>query len=123
MKSITKNKEEVKPPRDIKSEVIIDLDFHCTDVGNGQRLIHRFGAALRYSWERKTWLFWQGKHWEWDSSGQHITFLAKETAIGILDEAKHAQMAEDSGAFDLPRPVRRLMKLTASAMKAVAYRV
>ena len=40
-----------------------------------------------------------------------------------IDEAKHAQMAEDSGAFDLPRPVRRLMKLTASAMKAVAYRV
>lgn len=40
-----------------------------------------------------------------------------------IDEAKHAQMAEDSGAKDLPPPVRRLMKLTASAMKAVAYRV
>ena len=40
-----------------------------------------------------------------------------------IDEAKHAQMAEDSGAIDLPRPVRRLMKLTAGAMKAVAYKV
>ncbi len=40
-----------------------------------------------------------------------------------IDEAKHAQMADDSGAFDLPRPVRRLMKLTAGVMKAVAYRV
>jgi ubiquinone biosynthesis monooxygenase Coq7 len=40
-----------------------------------------------------------------------------------IDEAKHAQMAEDSGAFDLPLPVRRLMKVTASLMKAVAYRV
>ena len=40
-----------------------------------------------------------------------------------IDEAKHAQMAEDSGAFDLPRPVRRLMKLTAGAMKAVSYRL
>ena len=40
-----------------------------------------------------------------------------------IDEAKHAQMAEDSGAFDLPLPVRNLMKLTASAMKAIAYRV
>ena len=40
-----------------------------------------------------------------------------------IDEAKHAQMAEDSGARDLPPPIRRLMKLTASAMKAVAYRV
>jgi ubiquinone biosynthesis monooxygenase Coq7 len=40
-----------------------------------------------------------------------------------IDEAKHAQMAEDSGARDLPPPIRRLMKLTASAMKAVAYRI
>jgi ubiquinone biosynthesis monooxygenase Coq7 len=40
-----------------------------------------------------------------------------------IDEAKHAQMAEDSGARDLPDPVRRLMKLTAGAMKAVAYRL
>lgn len=40
-----------------------------------------------------------------------------------IDEAKHAQMAEDSGAYDLPEPVRGLMKLTAGAMKAVAYRI
>ena len=40
-----------------------------------------------------------------------------------IDEAKHAQMAEDSGAFDLPRPVRRLMKLTAGGMKAIAYKL
>ena len=40
-----------------------------------------------------------------------------------IDEAKHAQMAEDSGAKELPEPVRGLMKLTASAMKAVAYRL
>ena len=40
-----------------------------------------------------------------------------------IDEAKHAQMAEDSGAYELPETVRGLMKLTASAMKAVAYRV
>jgi ubiquinone biosynthesis monooxygenase Coq7 len=40
-----------------------------------------------------------------------------------IDEAKHARMAEDSGAYDLPLPVRRLMKITAGAMKAIAYRV
>lgn len=40
-----------------------------------------------------------------------------------IDEAKHAQMAEDSGAYELPPPVRQAMKLTASIMKAVAYRV
>ena len=40
-----------------------------------------------------------------------------------IDEAKYAQMAQDSGAFDLPLPLRALMKLTASGMKAIAYRV
>lgn len=40
-----------------------------------------------------------------------------------IDEAKHAKMAEDSGAFELPPPVRGLMKLTAGVMKAIAYRV
>lgn len=40
-----------------------------------------------------------------------------------IDEAKHARMAEDAGAYDLPRPVRRLMKVTAGVMKAIAYKV
>jgi ubiquinone biosynthesis monooxygenase Coq7 len=40
-----------------------------------------------------------------------------------IDEARHAQMAEDSGAAELPRPVKELMKLTAGVMKAIAYRV
>jgi len=40
-----------------------------------------------------------------------------------IDEAKHAQMAEDSGAYELPEPVRGLMKVTAGIMKGIAYRV
>lgn len=39
------------------------------------------------------------------------------------DEAKHAKMAEDSGAYALPRPVRDAMRLSANFMKAVAYRL
>lgn len=40
-----------------------------------------------------------------------------------IDEATHAKMAENAGAFDLPLPVRKMMKLTAGVMKAIAYRV
>ncbi len=40
-----------------------------------------------------------------------------------IDEAKHAKMAENAGAFDLPLPLRSLMKLTAGVMKAIAYKV
>ena len=39
------------------------------------------------------------------------------------DEAKHAQMAEDSGAYDLPAPVKDAMRVAANFMKAIAYRL
>ena len=39
-----------------------------------------------------------------------------------IDEASHAAMAEEAGANPLPEPIRKLMKLTADTMKAIAYR-
>jgi ubiquinone biosynthesis monooxygenase Coq7 len=39
------------------------------------------------------------------------------------DEAKHAKMAEEAGARELPPPVRRAMALTANIMKSLAYRI
>ena len=39
------------------------------------------------------------------------------------DEAKHAQMAADAGAYDLPQPIRDAMSITSKIMKAVAYRL
>jgi len=32
-------------------------------------------------------------------------------------------MAQEAGGTDLPRPVREVMRLAASVMKAVAYRI
>ncbi|NNJ65900.1 MAG: 2-polyprenyl-3-methyl-6-methoxy-1,4-benzoquinone monooxygenase [Xanthomonadales bacterium] len=40
-----------------------------------------------------------------------------------IDEAKHADMAEEAGARELPPPVRRAMTFTANLMKALAYRI
>jgi len=51
---------------------------------------------------------------------------AKSRAIVVTmrdDEARHGAMAQEAGAFDLPRPVRDLMHVTAGVMKAVAYRI
>jgi ubiquinone biosynthesis monooxygenase Coq7 len=39
-----------------------------------------------------------------------------------IDEAKHAEMASQAGARELPPPIRRAMALTAGIMKAIAYR-
>ncbi|NRB71618.1 MAG: 2-polyprenyl-3-methyl-6-methoxy-1,4-benzoquinone monooxygenase [Xanthomonadales bacterium] len=38
------------------------------------------------------------------------------------DEAKHAQMASDSGAYELPEPIKQIMRVSAGFMKSVAYR-
>jgi ubiquinone biosynthesis monooxygenase Coq7 len=39
------------------------------------------------------------------------------------DEARHGAMALAAGAEDLPLPVKGVMRLAATVMKAVAYRV
>ena len=40
-----------------------------------------------------------------------------------IDEAKHAQMAQEAGARELPPPIRRAMAFTAGIMKSLVYRI
>lgn len=54
---------------------------------------------------------------EGDARSQAILDQMKE------DEAKHAQMAEDAGARELPPPIRRAMTFTADLMKSLVYRI
>ncbi len=72
----------------------IDLAFPCTDLGNAERLIHRYGPILRYCWQRNKWLVWNGKCWQFDD-GEKVTFFAQATVRGIYLEA--------AGASDLKR--------------------
>lgn len=60
--------------------------FNPTDLGNAERLAARHGKNIRYSEERKRWLIWNGKVWEWDF-GAMVMSLAKETVRNILREA------------------------------------
>lgn len=39
------------------------------------------------------------------------------------DEAKHAKMAEEAGANNLPKPIQSAMAFTAGVMKTLAYRI
>jgi 3-demethoxyubiquinol 3-hydroxylase len=47
----------------------------------------------------------------------------KILSVMKADEARHAEHAEHAGARQLPAPIPRLMALTSSIMKAVAYRL
>ncbi len=60
--------------------------FNLTDYGNAERLVSQYGSNIRYCYERKRWLVWTGKVWEWDT-GARITALAKLTVRTIYNEA------------------------------------
>lgn len=64
----------------------IPLDQYLTDVGNAERLINQFGHKLRYSFDRVSWLVYNGHYWEWDS-GENILTMAQATARAIYHEA------------------------------------
>ncbi|MFC1956616.1 hypothetical protein ACFLWZ_08940 [Chloroflexota bacterium] len=70
------------PPIPVPGSVI----FNLTDLGNAERLVQQFGDRLRYCYERKRWLVWSGKVWEWDS-GAMIKQLAKGSIRNIYVEA------------------------------------
>jgi len=60
--------------------------FNLTDLGNAERLVKRYGEILHYCYERKRWLVWNGKVWEWDA-GNKVTALAKLAVRNIYYEA------------------------------------
>lgn len=56
------------------------------DVGNGQRLLHHFGADLLYV-RNVGWHAWAGTHWEREGGGEIATRFAHKTAAYIVLEA------------------------------------
>lgn len=44
--------------------------YDMTDTGNAHRMYDRFGNIIRYSYNRKKWLYWDGKAWRIDDSGE-----------------------------------------------------
>ncbi len=64
-----------------------DTTFKRTDLGNAERLVHRYGDIIRFCPARNKWLLWNDTHWEWDDIRQ-IEVLAKGTSRHIIDEAE-----------------------------------
>lgn len=60
--------------------------YDMTDTGNAQRLFDRFGNIIKYSYNRKKWLYWDGKMWRLDE-GAEIKKLADEICEDIKREA------------------------------------
>lgn len=61
-------------------------NYDMTDTGNAHRLYDMFGNIIRYSYNRKRWLYWDGKVWRINDSGE-IKKLADVVCEDIKREA------------------------------------
>lgn len=64
--------------------------YDMTDTGNARRFIDSYGDVLHYSYNRKKWYIWTGKHWMIDGYGS-----VKKLADEICEEMKNEAIAED----------------------------
>lgn len=57
--------------------------YDMTDTGNAQRLRDKYKGNIRYSYTRKKWMYWTGKAWRFDDTGE-----IKKLADLIVDDLK-----------------------------------
>jgi putative DNA primase/helicase len=68
-----------------------------SDMGNAARLIMRYRRDIRYCGAWGTWMIWDGCRWKRDEKLE-ILRLAKETALGLFDQAEQAARKGASSA-------------------------
>ena len=117
-RSVTRYKPETPPGKPVPA--IVNGIFNLTDLGNAERLVHQYGDILHYCYERKRWLVWNGKVWEWDS-GNKIATLAKLAVRNIYheagdepDEKKRKEIASHAGKSESENRLAGMINLAQS---------
>jgi P4 family phage/plasmid primase-like protien len=67
--------------------------LQCTDFGNAERLVLRYGQDVRFCYPANSWFVWNGQRWVEDTTGEVIR-RAKATVQGIYAEASDAPTRE-----------------------------
>ena len=65
-------------------------NYDMTDTGNAQRLRDKVRGKVRYSYTRKKWMYWTGKVWHYDDTGE-----IKKLADVIVEDLKHEAYREE----------------------------
>ena len=65
--------------------------YDMTDTGNAQRLRDKYKGNIRYSYTRKKWMYWTGKAWRFDETGE----IKKLADLVVEDLKREAFAAED----------------------------
>jgi putative DNA primase/helicase len=76
---------------------------HCTDTGNGERLIDVFGDRIRYCPAWGSWLVWDERRWAKDDMLQieHLAGLALRRIHNEAAEARSKDAREELGRWAL----------------------
>jgi putative DNA primase/helicase len=75
-------------------EVSTKKDYDLTDTGNAQRFIDKFGENIRYNFDNKYWMIWDGKTWVRDA-----VQIVKNKADLMIEEMKEEIVAEPNEKY------------------------
>lgn len=69
---------------------ITTSQHHNTDLGNARRLVELHGDDIRFCKDWNTWIFWDGKRWKKDNSGEierrvHFTIRSMHEEISRIE--------------------------------------
>lgn len=99
-----------------------------SDKGNGERFALYHGDRIKYDWESKSWLYFDGRRWNRQLGEEAVRRCAKDTAQRILEEAtvkenKHEREASAKHAFKSEHESRQnaMMSLARSEKQIATY--
>ena len=86
-KAVSSADERYAKPGQSSHRAAGQREFHLTDLGNAERLVHHFGDRIRYCHLWKKWLIWDDVRWVVDHTDR-IRQLAKQVIRKIYSEAE-----------------------------------
>jgi putative DNA primase/helicase len=82
----------IEPAPRVAAKACLGRPF--TDLGNAERFTQRNGGDVRYCFDWRCWLFWDGVRWKRDATAE-VRQRAKQTVRAIYSEA--GQQASEAG--------------------------
>ena len=94
--------------------------FNLSDVGNSQRLVARHGHDLRYAHAWHRWLFYDGRRWAIDETGESVRRTVEtirhvaELAVQVADERDRKALLKHALGSERDTRVRAALSLAES---------
>ena len=78
----------------LTGEVEIKKEYDLNDTGNAKRFIDRFGENIRYNFDNKCWMIWDGKTWIRD-----VKQTVKSKVDVLIEEMKEEAIKEPNEKY------------------------